>query len=188
MESNQEEGKTGQEEGKTGFIAVNDLVPVLGCCCCICSCYLECPDMLGAVCNNTLCCCQWTALLCKCGKEEGICCKCCSMDVDVISLQVCCKIQTQLCCLDCRSALPTIDEIPCLLSLLCLTCCYRCKPVCACGSDIAEIDHKTFARIRQIEAEEEEEYREKEKEKKRRAKRKARGAWRQVTDPKTNRM
>ena len=79
MEDHHEE--EGNTKSKTGEVKVKDLLPFFGVCCFIVSCYTALPDCLGAVCENTLCCFNTKAILCKKSKEKEALCKCCSVDI-----------------------------------------------------------------------------------------------------------
>mmetsp|Transcript_15266 Transcript_15266/g.25462 ORF Transcript_15266/g.25462 Transcript_15266/m.25462 type:complete len:179 (+) Transcript_15266:123-659(+) len=153
------------EPPKTGDVDVKNLVPCLGLCCCIFSCFTELPDCLGTVCESTVCCLQFTAMLCKTGKEEDVCCKCCAIDCDVVGCNVCVQSRSQICCIDLRASLPPNDKMPCLLTLVFCTCCYDFQPACACCKDIREIHNSVNADIAPEEP-----------------------TWKQLTDPKSKRV
>lgn len=123
-----------------GAVNVKDLVPWCGVCCFIASCYTECPDCFGSVCENTIMCCKQRIIVCKCGKDlnEQLC-KCVGLDCDVVKCKVCCKSRAQSCCLDVRASIPPNEEIPCLVTVCCVTCCYDYRFMCRCCKGIREI-------------------------------------------------
>ncbi|KAJ1425060.1 hypothetical protein B484DRAFT_451264 [Ochromonadaceae sp. CCMP2298] len=153
------------EAPRTGDVSVKDLVPCLGMCCFILSCYTELPDCLGTVCESSVCCIKNRSQLCKVGQEEDVKCKCCAIDCDVTSLHCCCSSRSQICCLDLRAAMPPNDGAPCLVTVLCCTICYDFSTVCMCGKDIREIHDHVNADIAPKEPE-----------------------WKQLTDPNTKRV
>jgi len=109
------------EKPKTGDVDIMDLVPCLGVGCCIFSMYTELPDCLGSVCNNVICCIACKIMTCKASKEPDVFCKCISTDCDIVPFSTCCKAQGQTFCIDMRVSFPPSDQIPCLLTLCCLT-------------------------------------------------------------------
>jgi hypothetical protein len=120
-----------------------DLVPCLGLCCCFLSFYTEIPDCFGTVCESSVCCVNNRTLLCKTGKEEDVYCRCLALECDVLGCKTCIKVSTavvyplsyyafahtffllqsrsQICCLDLRISLPPSEQVPCLITLACMT-------------------------------------------------------------------
>eukprot|EP01040_Poterioochromonas_malhamensis_P011283 gene11283-12292_t len=128
------------EKPKTGDVDIMDLVPCLGVGCCIFSMYTELPDCLGSVCNNVICCIACKIMTCKASKEPDVFCKCISTDCDIVPFSTCCKAQGQTFCIDMRVSFPPSDQIPCLLTLCCLTCCYKYNCTCKCCTDVLDIE------------------------------------------------
>ena len=77
---------------KTGEVKVKDLVPCFGICCFLVSLYIEIPDCIGAVCENSLCCLNAKTIICKRSKEPDAICKCCSADIDIVRFSSCCTV------------------------------------------------------------------------------------------------
>ena len=76
-----------------GDVDVNDLVPFLGACCVIASCYPVYPDCLGTVSESTLLCLSSRILFCKPSKGySDDYCKLCLLDFDCVPVKVCCRV------------------------------------------------------------------------------------------------
>jgi len=84
---------------------VDDLACTNACGCCRCSSYSRLPEALACRHNCTLCCCH-----------ESVKAAC----VQPTALL---KSSCQMCCCDCRAAIPGDAEVPCALALLGLRCC-----------------------------------------------------------------
>eukprot|EP00656_Telonema_subtile_P054737 TRINITY_DN8251_c0_g1_i1.p1 TRINITY_DN8251_c0_g1~~TRINITY_DN8251_c0_g1_i1.p1 ORF type:complete len:161 (-),score=7.11 TRINITY_DN8251_c0_g1_i1:394-876(-) len=84
------------------------------CCCVMCSCcFCDFPDCFGC---QQICACGPCDCRCLCSSYEqscaNTCCKTCT----------CCKVVTSYCCLVGACALPTDEEIPCMIGLLGCMC------------------------------------------------------------------
>ena len=56
-------------------------------------------------------------------------------------------MKTQLCCIDLRMSIPCSEDIPCLLTLFGLTCCYKSSCNCQCCKEVKELDSHYNAKI-----------------------------------------
>ncbi len=77
---------------------------------------------------------------------------CCIYDTGVIcegsqlfiNMDQCCNVNPQCFCLDCRYAFPpgTSDDLPCIITILFLTCCYQYGCNCGFCSEIKDLKAK----------------------------------------------
>uniref|UniRef100_A0A7S3AXQ3 Uncharacterized protein n=1 Tax=Haptolina ericina TaxID=156174 RepID=A0A7S3AXQ3_9EUKA len=112
---------------------------------CICgnqALYLDCPKCIGCSGKYEFCCFQ-EAFCCTAGTDcmwcsapegQGICFQlglgCCACACRMP--RVCCKGQGHCCCCVDSYACPTDREVPCAITILGLTCCFRWGPRFAC--------------------------------------------------------
>ena len=116
-----------------------DMCPFAACCCAVISCYTKAPDCIGCYNQGVFLCCELETLCCKTGWNEGTAdgqiCLALKGEIEIIKPEGCCKLQEQLCCVNSACALPCDEEVPCMMSLLGITCVKNYKPVCeACKS------------------------------------------------------
>ena len=68
-------------------------------------------------------------------------CTCLRAQIDCHKVTVCIKSRTQLFCLDSRAAIPPDSaEVPCMISLAGLTCCYANAATCRCCVSLASLE------------------------------------------------
>eukprot|EP00929_Paragymnodinium_shiwhaense_P003715 TRINITY_DN10432_c0_g1_i1.p1 TRINITY_DN10432_c0_g1~~TRINITY_DN10432_c0_g1_i1.p1 ORF type:complete len:169 (+),score=41.99 TRINITY_DN10432_c0_g1_i1:74-580(+) len=119
-------------------VLLKDLRVWFGGCCAIYSLYCNFPEALGCKGNCEVCCFQCEETMCKCldpsTNRQKVCVVCCDGRSNCIMPKTCLSIQEQICCFDCRCALPCTEEVPCLLNLCGINCCAdkecRCSFCC----------------------------------------------------------
>ena len=121
------------------------LTPLCAAACCLSSCYTDWPECCGCRCKGVLCCLAGEEIFCKpacdfCGevkqqlkKNPRTCCVITEGTCICINPDSCCNVNQQCFCVDCRLAFPpgTSDDLPCLITILFITCCYQYG--CNCG-------------------------------------------------------
>ena len=108
-----------------------DLCPCLSTCCVAFSLYPVYPDCLGIYCKGVACACLELEILgCKVSKSEGVLCKVCAGEINLLNPIGCCKLASQCCCIDARFAVPTDEEVPCQLACAGLVCVKSFKCIC----------------------------------------------------------
>ena len=126
-----------------GFDAGENLYPYAACVLCINSCYITKPRHLcwGVNCEITACCTTWDVQACKPSAVPDTWCTCIKLAVDCHKTTVCIKSKTQVCCLDSRAAIPPDEkEVPCMLNLAGLTCCYANAATCRCCTTLSSLE------------------------------------------------
>jgi len=109
-----------------------DLCPFMACCCVAYSLYPTFPDCLGFYQKGTCCgCIETEQLCCKVSKTDGVYCKLCNGELEVVKPVTCCKITETMCCFDARFAIPTDEETPCQMACLGFICVKSLKCHCA---------------------------------------------------------
>lgn len=126
---------------ETGDVNVDNLVPILGVCCFAISLVPDCRDSVGAVSETTLLCFSNKCVCCKPAVEPGSYCKMCFTEFDIdpfttflsvsqptlsvflvyINQFLFSQSRSQVACLDCRSAIPNNEKLPCVITLAALT-------------------------------------------------------------------
>jgi hypothetical protein len=103
-------------------VKVDDLMPFTACGCCITSCYLDFPDLIGCQRRSECLCCKGEMLGCKLGKTPEQWCLLQTGTAILGPPKVLCKEQAQIFCIDTRVSIPPVeDEVPCLVTLCCFT-------------------------------------------------------------------
>eukprot|EP01041_Mallomonas_annulata_P014407 gene14407-30675_t len=132
---------SGFRKPDTGDVDVMDLNPCCSLLCCIASCYTVYPDCLGCSGSQVCCCIANQMVTLKKSKNPDACCLLIENKTEIIPVRVCLKARTQCFCCDIRASLPCDVEIPCLMTVFFLTCCYRNKCNVKCCSKIGTIDN-----------------------------------------------
>lgn len=124
-------------------VLLKDLRVIGACCCGIQSLYCNCPENLGCKGKCEVCCYSCEETACK-GLDPGtnaqkICCVCWKGSCVLIQPRTCISMQEQICCCDCRAALPCTDEVPCIVNILGINLCadFGCK--CACCQTVGQL-------------------------------------------------
>ena len=102
-------------------INTDQLIPCLACCCFIQSLYTDTTNCWGCNTGGQVCCIDTDLIGFKRSKEPGKYCILCEGSVSVVKPKACMQITSQFFCLDCRGALPSTDEVPCVINILGLT-------------------------------------------------------------------
>ena len=117
---------------------VDDMVPIFANCCTITSCYCpsDCWRMCGAFGQCEFLCVQNDFTCCKVSERPEDCCILQKVRVIIKKPSTCVEIQSQFFCCDHRCALPCNDDVPCMFTVLGLTCFYdyQCQSCLACKS------------------------------------------------------
>lgn len=124
-----------------GFDLGENLYPYMGCCFCVNSIYPKYPECLGGICEVTCCCMAADVMVCKPspGNPEH-CCTLLRAQIDCVKLAVCIKSRSQFLCCDFRAAIPPdAAEVPCMVSILGMTCCYDNKQSFNCCATLAKL-------------------------------------------------
>ena len=100
------------------------------------------PACFGAICEITCCCLACDVMMCK--PTEGHpdhYCTALRAQIDFTKVTVCMKSRTQICCLDSRAAIPPDErEVPCMVSMLGLTCLYANHQTCRCCATLSSLE------------------------------------------------
>jgi len=117
-----------------------ELTPFASCCCVITSCYCSLPKCLGVYSKGLFTCLQVEVLCCKTPIDDGSLCLCTKSEIECVKPEVCCKLtHQQFCCVQ-SCAFPCDAEVPCMMTLLGVTCVRDYKCHCVLGDKIAKKD------------------------------------------------
>ena len=126
-----------------------DLTACCALCCIITSCYRKFPECCGCYSKGIFTCLEVEQLCCKPGAYEGSLCMLQKSEWECVRPTTCCKCTKHLCCIDSRCGFPCDEEIPCMISLLCLTCVKDYKCVCSFGKRLQSEDNFNAVLTRQ---------------------------------------
>jgi hypothetical protein len=131
--------RTQVEDGTTN---INDMVPLFAHCCTITSLY--CPDKVGKMCGcftqGQFLCMEGDCTCCKVAENTpDACCICQKVRLTMIKPVTCVQVTSQFFCCDHRCALPCDKDVPCMFTVLGLTCFYDYKFNCTCWQTIASM-------------------------------------------------
>lgn len=138
-------------QGSDGFDKGENLYP----CCAVCclnfaqisySCYPRYPDCLGCSAESTVCCIESVLMGCKPTPDRGDhCCVLIKTETECLgwsAIHSLFKARAQCFCIDLRAAAPKFgndEEVPCMLSVCGITCCFAGSPTCSCCLTAAQI-------------------------------------------------
>lgn len=119
---------------------LGDLTPLCGCICVTIFSNLYVPACFGCGAEGELLCMNVDMDFCRVItpranqhllKDEGTCCVCVKGDwTFTMKPSKCISMKWSLCCAECRSALPTTKDYPCMLNVLGITCCVAGQMKC----------------------------------------------------------
>lgn len=121
---------------------VETLKPCNACCCSITAIYCDFPECIGCSGECQTCCVGQKGVCCKMidSKDDPVrCCMCQKAECWCQWPKTCCYCQEQFCFLDSRVAFPCTDNVPCLVTLCCLTCCADWKMNFGCMKSVGDI-------------------------------------------------
>jgi len=117
----------------------SDLLVCSACCCAISSLYTKWPNCCGCYVLSDYCCVSQEGVCCKpVAAEPGDCCMCQQVTCKIIWPKTCCEGVQQTFCLDSRCAFPCNKDVPCLLNVCFLTCCYNWACMCKCCAKVKD--------------------------------------------------
>jgi hypothetical protein len=126
-----------------GKTRTRDLYPCLGLLCCMSSLQPKMPGCLGGYCEGLVLMIAGSCTCCQPMLERGdkftgdvfLCCEerlSCVCPRTLLSCQYSCPFPL-CCCLDHRCAIPCDGlDMPCILNILFVNCCFKCRPTCHC--------------------------------------------------------
>lgn len=131
-------------------VPVEELRPCCAGCCNICSLFCGFPSCIGIAGACTLLCCQCKYVCCKlldCKDEDSRCAACIQLNWFLTAPNKLYECTGQYCCIDSRAALPCTNKVPCMLTVLSITCCADCKcvgakPCVRLGDVIPRLDER----------------------------------------------
>lgn len=135
------EGRT-LVHNKAGKVQADDLIVINACCCEIDSCFCKFPDCCGCYINSTCCCCSQEGMCCKQSNVEGECCIISQTTQTCIMPSTCCKGVQQCYCYDIRCGFPCDRDVPCVLALCFVVCCYNNECICGCCKSLKNFSHE----------------------------------------------
>lgn len=143
------DGKKAQDS--EGFDKGENLYPCFAVCCLnyaqiSYSCYPRYPDCIGCAAETTLCCVETSLMGCKPTPDRGdhycVLIKTEQHCLSWAAMHSCLKARAQCFCIDLRAAAPKLgadEEVPCMLTMLGITCCFAGSPTCSCCLTNAQI-------------------------------------------------
>lgn len=122
--------------------------------CCAANCFIlsmlcTWPNFCGIQSENTCCCCVNELIAIKPSEEPKVCLTCLKLDCEIVQFDVCLKSRSQLFCCDSRISFPPSDDVPCMCTLLFLTCCYRNEYQCNCCRKYVDLEDTWREKVRQ---------------------------------------
>ena len=109
-----------------------DLCPFMALGCMSVSLYPTFPDCIGSYQKGTCCFIyQIEQICCKVSKTDGVYCKLCNGEFEIVQPSSCCKFTETVCCVDARIAIPTDEETPSQLACCGFICCKAMNCACA---------------------------------------------------------
>ena len=120
---------------------IGELIPFTALACCISSCNFDFPACIGCDVKSVALCLEAEFKCCKpTTGDDKYCCILFDGAYRLIWPTTCLKAVTSCCCLDMRAAFPCDEEIPCLVTLCCLTLCYKSECNLNCVRRIGELN------------------------------------------------
>ena len=109
-------------------------------CCLVGMLYLVFPQCIGCHQEAECCCFEQKMIGCKPVKgNDKLCCICTDGSCNCIPPTTCMKGTSQCFCCDVRCAFPCDADVPCIMNVCGLTCCYSWNVVCKCCAPIKDI-------------------------------------------------